>query len=206
MVERPDPAEPVGPLRLVHYFDARRGPFRSLSALPPDDARRVTRELAAREPGMLGERSEAYVDRRRELERLARAAFVAQGGTPRAPFPQYMVVEPCAWLAGWYARPAAVECGSDAFEPGVLSFTYGDLFPTFSPHVRDGREYRGRVYTLDGIRELLGRIGTPQRWNADGRHGPERYVEVQVWQDAATVLSRTRPLVPGPGTPSGTAT
>lgn len=174
---------------LVHYHEAARGPFLTLSDLPPDEARRVTVELASRSTGILGVRTAAYVDRRLELESIARDAFVALGGRPQRARPHYMVLGECPWLATWYEEPATVRCPVDAFDPATLSFTYGDLFPTFSPHVRDGREYRGRLYTLDQVVELVGRLGLPQEWNPDGALGPERYVEVQVWADARAVVA-----------------
>lgn len=70
-----------------------------------------------------------------------------------------------------------------AFAPDTLSFTYGDLFPTFSSRVVDGREYRRAVYTLAEISDIIEKYGLPQDWNAHGSYGPERYVEVQVWDD-----------------------
>ena len=36
-------------------------------------------------------------------------------------------------------------------------------------------------------KELFGGIqqyGLPQDWNADGKGGPERYIEAQIWEDA----------------------
>ncbi len=170
-----------GSFELVHYYEAERGPFLTLTDLPADEARRLTVDLAARSTGILGARTAAYVDRRRELEEVARDAFVALGGRPRRRNPLYMVIGSCPWLETWYREPRAVRIPASSFPPDVLSFTYGDLFPTFG--VRDGREYRARLYTLPQITELVARLGLPQHWNADGAHGPERYVEVQVWAD-----------------------
>jgi len=55
--------------------------------------------------------------------------------------------------------------------------------PTFSPLVNDGKEYRKKVYTYPEILQIIKKYGLPQDWNADGSHGPERYIEVQVWSD-----------------------
>jgi len=35
----------------------------------------------------------------------------------------------------------------------------------------------------DDILKIIEKYGLPQDWNADGRCGPERYVEVHVWSD-----------------------
>lgn len=78
------------------------------------------------------------------------------------------------------------------FDLDSVTFTYGDLLPTFSEAVTNEREYRKRIYRWEGILELIGRYGLPQDWNADGRHGPERYVEAQVWHPIAAATSRRR--------------
>ncbi len=65
----------------------------------------------------------------------------------------------------------------------TLSFTYGDSHPTFSGNVKDGKEYRNRLYTYGEIQEIIDKYGLPQHWNPDFRFGPECYVEVQMWTD-----------------------
>lgn len=57
------------------------------------------------------------------------------------------------------------------------------LFPTFSPRVNDNKEYRKKIYTYEEIIEIIKKYGLPQNWNRDGLYGPERYIEVQVWED-----------------------
>jgi hypothetical protein len=48
---------------------------------------------------------------------------------------------------------------------------------------QDGKPYRNQVYTLNEIRKVVNEFGLPQEWNFDGNKGPERYIEVQVWDD-----------------------
>ena len=55
--------------------------------------------------------------------------------------------------------------------------------PAFSPRIKDGKEYRKKLYTYEEILDIIDRYGLPQDWNDDGAHGPERYIEVQVWTD-----------------------
>ena len=38
-------------------------------------------------------------------------------------------------------------------------------------------------FTYEEILDIIDRYGLPQDWNDDGAHGPERYIEVQVWTD-----------------------
>ena len=47
----------------------------------------------------------------------------------------------------------------------------------------DGKPYRGQVYRLAEIPEVIERYGLPQDWNAEGVSGPDRYIEAQVWAD-----------------------
>ncbi|MNL74204.1 hypothetical protein D3C87_1997980 [compost metagenome] len=47
----------------------------------------------------------------------------------------------------------------------------------------DGKEYRRNIYTYKEIVQLIHKYGLPQVWNKDGAQGPERYIEVQVWDD-----------------------
>jgi hypothetical protein len=48
----------------------------------------------------------------------------------------------------------------------------------------DGKPYRGQVYTRNELTQVIERYGLPQDWNPDGKGGPERYIEAQVWDDA----------------------
>lgn len=65
--------------------------------------------------------------------------------------------------------------------PFVISFTYGDIFPAM--RYKDNKPYRGKVYTLNEIEEIVNIYGLPQEWNSDGKKGPDRYIEVQVWDN-----------------------
>lgn len=168
---------------LFHYYERTTGPFRNLSELAKKDALAVLGRLKADNKVMAAHRNDGYLDRRHELEALARSIFVEKGGMPKREFPHYMIVGECRWLRSWYRNGACVCIPLSDFDPNTLSFSYGDLFPTFSDRVSDGREYRRQVYTLAGIREVIRRYGLPQAWNPDGALGPERYVEVHVWDD-----------------------
>ncbi len=172
---------------LYHYYERHKGTFLNLSDLPLAKAQRVLDTLKAESTVMAAQRYDGYLERRIELEQLARRLFIAKGGKPKRAVPHTMVVGPCAWLETWYEEPASVRLALAAFAPNTLSFTYGDLFPTFSPHVTDGREYRRTVYTLDEISGIIEKYGLPQDRNRDGAFGPERYVEVQVWDDGPIV-------------------
>jgi hypothetical protein len=168
---------------LYHYYEKSAGPFRNLSDLPAGKAQEILDGIKRENAVFAAHRFDGYLKRRRELEQTARDLFIAKGGRPRRAAPHYMVVGACEWLKTWYRDAAFVRIPAAEFDMSAVSFSYGDMFPTFSPRVNDGKEYRRRVYTFEEILELIGRYGLPQEWNEDGRSGPERYVEAHVWSD-----------------------
>lgn len=92
-----------------------------------------------------------------------------------------MTLEPCEWIASWYKNPGVVVIPWEEFSEESISFTYGDLFPTM--RYEDGKPYRKQVYTKSEINEIIRQYGFPQQWNITGELGPERYIEVQVWDE-----------------------
>lgn len=166
-----------------HYYERRRGPFLNVSHLSIQAAQDILNRLKIENKVMAAHRYDGYLERRRELEALARNIFISKGGKPRTTAPHYMVIGPCDWLQTWYEEGEYVRLPVSAFHLDAVSFSYGDLFPTFSPRVTDNKEYRQKVYTWEEIQGLIAKYGLPQEWNRDGVHGPERYIEVQVWDD-----------------------
>jgi len=43
------------------------------------------------------------------------------------------------------------------------------------------REQFVSIYVKEEVMELIERYGFPQEWNRNGDKGPERYIEVQIW-------------------------
>ncbi|WP_237179043.1 hypothetical protein [Paenibacillus sp. MMS18-CY102] len=122
-----------------------------------------------------------YLQIRRGLETKTRELFISKGGKPSRKYPHYMTLGQCPWLLDWYPAGKQLEIPLTEFEAQTVSFTYGDLFPTM--RCQDGKPYRNQVYTLIEIRHVIDQFGLPQEWNADGSNGPERYIEVQIWDD-----------------------
>ena len=155
----------------------------NLSDLDIREAQSVMDGLKSENNTFAAHRYQGYLERRQKLEQVARGIFTSKNGTPRRRVPHYMVVGACEWLESWYLDGDFVKIHISEFDLSTVSFSYGDLFPTFSPRVKDKREYRRNVYTHQEIAKLIEKYGLPQVWNADGHHGPERYIEVQVWDD-----------------------
>lgn len=169
---------------LYHYFEKKIGAFKNLSDLPLAEAEEVLKGIKNSRPSSFAAgRDENYMNRRMNYETLARNLFIEKGGKPIRKVPHYMVVEECQWLNSWYVDGDYIKIPIEEFDLSTISFTYGDMHPTFSPIVNDGREYRKKLYTYDEILKIIDKYGLPQEWNSDGRFGPERYIEVQIWSD-----------------------
>lgn len=164
---------------LCHYYPCSETPFRSLSDLPPDEAEAVLEAIRQRGDGFASQRSGDYLTIRHELERLVRERFIERGGQPQRDHPHYMILGACDWLKSWYAAGCELRIALAAFNPLHVSFTYGDTFPAM--RYEDGKPYRKQVYTLAELPEVVRMYGLPQDWNPDGAHGPDRYIEAQIW-------------------------
>lgn len=173
---------------LFHYYDESTGPFRNLSDLTPESAETVLRGIREQKKGFASQRSADYLQIRHSLEQKARELFIAKGGQPVRQQPHYMTLGRCPWLLEWYPEGRELAIPVAAFTPERVSFTYGDLFPTM--RYPDNKPYREQVYTLQEILEVVREYGLPQKWNATGDLGPERYVEVQVWEEPPGILQK----------------
>ncbi len=169
---------------LYHYYEKEIGPFRSISELPDAQAEEVLQRIRREKPDIfLAKRPEDYLQKRRRFEGILKAEFLKKGGLIERETPHYLVVEAVPFFEKWYEHPAYITIDTKRLDPRTLSFTYGDSHPTFSGNVKDGKEYRNRLYTYDEIPEIIDRYGLPQIWNPDFKFGPECYVEVQMWSD-----------------------
>jgi len=171
-------------MKLYHYFEKSIGPLRSISDLSDEEAESVLRRIKAEKPdAFISKRPEDYVAKRRRFEGILREEFLKKGGVIERDTPHYFVVEACPFFEKWYEDTGFIEIDAEQLDLRTVSFTYGDSHPTFSGKVKDGKEYRNRLYTYDEILVIIEKYGLPQIWNPDFKHGPECYVEVQVWSD-----------------------
>lgn len=166
---------------LYHYYELARGPFRSLTDIPLQEALIIQQQLKEDTSLFASKRSDDYLYIRLDLEQKAREMFIRKGGKPIRKSPHYMTLGECQWLKEWYKEGQELKIHIDEFDERTISFTYGDLFPTM--RYQDGKPYRGQIYTKEEIFQLIEDYGLPQEWNKDGSRGPERYIEVQVWDD-----------------------
>ncbi len=166
---------------LTHYFEQTRGPFKTLSDLSAVEAERVQRELWQDVRLFASKRDETYLETRRQLERLVRQRFIERGGHPARESPFTMVLGSCSWFHSWYVNTREIRILLREFDPDGISFTYGDMFPAM--RFKDGKAHRGTVALGEELDGLVESYGLPQERNADGKLGPDRYIEAQVWSN-----------------------
>ncbi len=122
-----------------------------------------------------------YLAIRRGLEDMVRQQFMTKGGSPRRLRPHYLILGTCPWLKSWYREGCEIRIPLAQVDPASVSFTYGDTFPAM--RYEDGKPYRKQVYTLAELPGLVRDYGLPQDWNREGKLGPDRYIEAQLWAD-----------------------
>ncbi len=166
---------------LYHYYEKRKGPFTSLSDLSLEQAETILEGIRKKGQVFASQRQANYLAIRRELEQAVRQRFIDKGGQPQRKSPHYMILGASPWVLGWYEEGCEVCIPLKSVSPQAISFTYGDSFPAM--RFQDGKPYRGQVYTLSELPGILEQYGLPQEWNPDGRFGPERYIEAQLWDD-----------------------
>lgn len=128
--------------------------------------------------------NQEYISRRFKTEQEMYDLFKKRGGKPQKRHPYYLTLEACdEWFFGKKHCFGSLAFNLAEFDEDTISFTYGDSIPTFMDEYDDGKEYRKQVYTLGEIKQLIHRYGMPQKWNPIEEHGPENYIEVQVWSD-----------------------
>lgn len=169
---------------LYHYFDRSVGPFKNISDLSPKEAKMVLDNIKTNKPNsQCAGRHDRYIEYRIYYENILRDEFRKKGGCIERQVPHYMVVEHSPWLNTWFENVDMIKIPIEEFDLSTVSFTYGDSHPTFSDRVNDGKEYRKKLYTYDEILKVIDKYGFPQDWNDDGKYGPERYIEAQIWSD-----------------------
>jgi hypothetical protein len=177
---------------LYHYFDKSKGPFKNLSALSIMDGVILQNDLIEKKTEtyafFASQRKHGYIERRKELEKIALKMFIQKEGKPKSTFPHYFTVEECKWLESWYPEPNYIKIKVDYLNTDEISFSYGDLFPTFSDGIDDKKEYRKNIYTYNEIKEVIKNYGFPQDWNPYRKYAPEAYVEAHFWNEDITII------------------
>ena len=175
---------------LHHYFNKENGPFRSISELPAEKARKVfdsmASYLAERDGGVYNPdqvTDEFIINRHRlrcELEYEMRQKFIGKNGNVSRKHPYYLILSeddmPDKALLEFYKNGVYITTPVEEFDMTTVSFTYGDSFVQY--YHTENSEYE-LVYTYHEILEIIEAYGWVTK-NKDGWG----FVEAQLWSDA----------------------
>ena len=171
----------VLPEYIYHYYERDIGAFKTLSDLSNDESVKIMQRIKEEGKTFASKRPDDYLMVRRELETKVRRIFIEKGGKPKRKYPFSLTLGECKWLETWYKHPMFIKIPIHECEPAAMRFTYGDIFPAM--RYKDGKPYRGKVYTLYEIPEVIQKYGLPQEWNSEGLLAPERYIECHLWDN-----------------------
>jgi hypothetical protein len=178
---------------LIHVHRKGEPPFRTLSALPDDQAVSIMERLFVK-GSVFWERfgdPHGYLRRRREVERNLREGFISQGGRPVDDHPVYLILGRPKWMdqvadEATLSTTEMVEIPLSVIPPDAVSFTYPDSMASAMIAERYPQQYdaeiHGRVFTLAGMRRIVRRKGMPgEGWEAVLPPHEPHYIEAQVW-------------------------
>jgi hypothetical protein len=176
---------------LTHYYKRGTEPFRSLSALPDEDAILIMQALSDDTPyGARFKDPLGYLRNRRQTERWVREQFIAKGGKPRERYPIPMVLGSSAWMGKVAPDPdmhAEIRIPLSAFTEQDVSFTYPDSMISLEFARERPAEYylpdlHGKVFTMAEILALVEARGMPEEtWETKLPWHLAPYIEAQVW-------------------------
>jgi hypothetical protein len=186
---------------IYHYFEKDCGPFRSLSDVSDENIIKILgrSRIEDKEFGkgtLLGSvYSDDNINVRRKQEYMTRVTFAEKSGKPIRQFPYYAVLvkgnDPTyiEGLKGRYRIGECLQIPVEDFDMAAVSFTYGDQCECVNPAEYENflaNTYRPLVYTYD---EILGVIAERGWIPYTGDWGWPRpwYIEVQIWNDDATL-------------------
>ena len=166
---------------LYHYYEKNKPPFRTLTALPFEEAKAVVCTWEdGRTGGGDGPIDEAWVNDflhlRYERDELLREKFISIGGKPIRTAPVYFTLGANEEIKTWFKEPEWIKIPINEFDLDAVSFTYGDSFTVFSPLLYTGEEWHGKVFLYDEILKIIDKYDFPKEPNLI-------FVEAHVWSD-----------------------
>ena len=176
---------------ITHNYDPRRGAGQNLCSRPRADAAGILAELRAslRASGQPGRLQEHYLERRTRVEAWPLAGRTRQLGKPALEHPIDFFLGDMA-DARDPIRPRSLRVPLAAFARDMVTFTYPDSMTNFeiaaqAPDGAQRRDYHGKIFTLDEIREVVAAHGRPDaRWLIGESGTPDRFIEVRVWDES----------------------
>ena len=164
---------------LTHYYKSETTPFKSLSALPENEAIKKMNELYVDNEiwGRFKDPS-GYLKQRKETEMCLREKFITKGGNPQEDYPIYMVLGECEKIERNIKEEnlAKIQIPLTNFKEEEISFTYIDSMFSFQLSQEKSLEYyqpeyHGKVFNLSEICSILKKRGLPEEgWWGNGYH------------------------------------
>lgn len=180
---------------LYHYYEKNTRPFRSITALPFEEAAAILRAKRATDPRLTHPNIDWFLKRRYQMETVVRDKFIEIGGKPIATAPVYLTLGANEHMKTWFTDPAVIRIPVNALNPDVVSFTYGDMFAVNNPALNTGEEWWAQVYRYEEILKQIKKYGLPEDPEYSVKEGifPKdrsinqylKYIEVQVWDEDA---------------------
>jgi hypothetical protein len=180
---------------LTYYYNKGTPPFRSLSALPDDEAIEIMKTLYGEFAGsILFERFKdpaQYLHNRKQSEQWVREAFIAKGRHPQGTYPISMVLGTSPWVEkyapGGPDTHGKIRIPLAALQEDDVSFTFPDSmvshwFGREKPPEYYLPDYHGHVFTLSEILAIVETRGMPEeQWQVNLPPDTGAYIEAQVW-------------------------
>ena len=185
---------------LYHYYEKGQPPFRSISALPFDEAEKVLNELREKNENLVHPNIKWFLEWRYNMDKTIRDKFIEIGGKLVRTAPVFCSLGANKGISTWFENTAFIKIPINEFNLDTVSFTYGDTLAVFNPKLYTGEEWWGKVYRYDDMLKLIDKYGYPEDCEYDGIKGilPKdkplghylKYIEAHVWSDE--VLDRYR--------------
>jgi hypothetical protein len=189
---------------LYHYYEKNQPPFRSITALPFDEAEVILNNRREKNKNLTHPDIKWFLQRRYDTDKTIRERFVQISGKPNRDTPVYFTLGANVGVSTWYENPAFLRIPVNEIDPDTVSFTYGDVFAVFNPNLDTGEEYWGNVYRLEGMLKLIEMYGYPEDPEYNGVKGIYpiekplghylKYIEAHVWDNS--ILEKYRDITP----------
>ena len=172
---------------LSHYYEKGRIPFLTLSDLSDGEAVKIhARYESGKNNFAMRNHDGNYISHRRMVESKLYSKFVEKGGKPKRRTPHYMILGEYVGSKRWFNDTCKITIPLDSFNKCMVSFTYGDSFPTFiAPSFGRTDWHLDNIYTYDEILDIIKEHGMPQGQTAKEPvdHAHPNYIEAQIWYD-----------------------
>ncbi|MFK5913969.1 MAG: hypothetical protein QM484_06310 [Woeseiaceae bacterium] len=174
---------------LYRYFKTGMNPFKSTSELADDEILVFMKENFPNH-NWFHANPKQRIRNRRKVEKWLHEEFIKTGGDPKTEHPCYFTLGASSFLKNFESfdgESIELKIPLNEFSSKHISFTYPDSF--FSEwlsrnqsHPLFNKDLNGRVFTLDGLLELLRKDAIPiDQFMYTSSYEYQFYIEAQVW-------------------------